>query len=104
MKTKHVGSSFRSLLVKEEKKSPKLKAFLMEAREKSVLAHLLKETRVKEGLTQKDLAKLAGVSQAYVARLEPHPDAPSKLPSIDAYLKLINYMGYLADITLKKAA
>ena len=101
---KNVGSLFKSLVDAEEKIKPQLKMVMLEAREKRNLALLLKETRLKEGLTQKELAKMAGVSQEYIARLEPHPEAPSRLPTIDAYLRLLNSMGYCADIGLKKAA
>lgn len=98
----HIGSDFNTVLSDEMQKDPKFRAFIVETREKLALAKRLKELRIREGYTQEQLASMAGVAQAYIARLEPGPTSPSRMPSIDAYVKLLNILGYETTFKVKK--
>jgi transcriptional regulator with XRE-family HTH domain len=57
----------------------------------------LKETRKKLGLTQDDIAKLLGVSQAYISRIESGQRQPSA-----ALQKLITFLPELINESRKK--
>lgn len=52
------------------------------------------EAREKKGLTQRDLARLSGVRQPAIARLE----SMKVTPQIDTLFKLLNPLGYTIQI------
>ncbi len=101
-KNAHMGSSFNDFINGEMRKDSKLRAHILESREKARLANLLRKIRLREHYTQQQLANLTGVSQAYIARLEPHATAPSRMPSVDAYLKILNAIGYETTFSVRK--
>ena len=100
-KGKHIGSSVKKH-IRENMRDPEFRVQMMEAREKRHLAKLLREKRLVCKVTQVDLAKLARVSQAYVAKIENLEATASKLPSIDTYLRFLGLLGYEAEIKVKK--
>ena len=53
------------------------------------------EAREKKGLSQRDLAKLSGVKQPAIARLE----SMKSTPQIDTLLKILAPLGYTLSIT-----
>ena len=53
------------------------------------------EAREKKGLSQRDLAKLSGVKQPAIARLE----SMKATPQIDTLLKILAPLGYTLSIT-----
>lgn len=53
------------------------------------------EAREKKGLSQRDLAKLSGVKQPAIARLE----NMKSTPQIDTLLKILAPLGYTSSIT-----
>lgn len=61
--------SFESYL-EEELRDPESARYYGEAQAKSSFALTLANARLKAGLTQEELAEKAGVSQAYIAKLE----------------------------------
>jgi DNA-binding XRE family transcriptional regulator len=52
------------------------------------------EAREKKGLTQRDLARLSGVRQPAIARLE----SMKVTPQIDTLFKILNPLGYTIQI------
>lgn len=58
-------------------------------------AEILRELRSHTGLTQKELAQLAGVGQSTISDAE----KGIKVPSIDTYIALVTAMGMSVDIT-----
>lgn len=57
--------------------------------------HLVKKLRLDNNMTQKELAKMAGVHPSYISRLERN----SVNPRITTYLNIIHELGYTIDIT-----
>lgn len=53
------------------------------------------ETREKKGLSQRELAKLSGVKQPAIARME----SMRSTPQIDTLLKVLAPLGYTLSIT-----
>jgi len=91
MNKRHIGSSLKEA-AKEWEKSPTYLFHLERAREKREVARLLRQTREREGLTQKNLAKLAGVTQSVISRIEtPHS---ASLPGLNVFNKIMYAMGY----------
>lgn len=67
----NTGSSVGEHISKELSKNPEIRELFFEAQEKRKLANYVSHLRKqKMGLTQKELAKMAGVTQAYIARIE----------------------------------
>ena len=52
------------------------------------------EAREKQGLTQRDLAKISGVKQPFLVRLQP----PRSTPQLDTLLKVLIPLGYSLEI------
>jgi len=64
------------------------------------ISELVKQTRKKAGLTQKQLAEITGLHQAAIARIE---SRTSKLiPSIEVLRKLFVPMGFNVNVSLHK--
>ena len=59
-------------------------------------AEILKELRIENNLSQMDVAKAIGVSQAAIARWE----SGQQIPNIEYLVKLVNYFGVSADYLL----
>lgn len=53
------------------------------------------EAREKKGLSQRELAKLSGVKQPAIARLE----SMKVMPQVDTLLKILTPLGYTLSIT-----
>ncbi len=68
----------------------------MEMKKENKFNEILKELRVEKGLSQKDLAKEIGYTQAAVARWE----AKKQIPNLDVLTACVNYFGVTADYML----
>ena len=66
------------------------------------IASIIEDLRIKEGLTQAQLAKRAGVSQPMIARLERGDQ--DRIPTLATINKVLQALGYEADLIIKKAA
>lgn len=66
------------------------------------LAKTIEELRLKEGLTQQQLAKIAKVSQPMIARLEKGDQ--DRVPTLATINKVLAALGYEADLIVKKVA
>ena len=53
--------------------------------EKAII-EFLTQTRIKKGLTQKDLAKITGLKQSAIARIENNVNSPQ----LDTFIKLVD--------------
>ncbi|RLA61588.1 MAG: hypothetical protein DRQ88_00875 [Epsilonproteobacteria bacterium] len=66
------------------------------------IARLIEILRLKEGLTQSQLAKKAKVSQPMIARLERGDQ--DRVPTLSTINKVLLALGYKADLSIKRAA
>ena len=80
MKAKAKRISLQDVL-KKELKDTKFSFYFERERAISAIARLVREARLKAGLTQADLAKKAKTNQAVIARLESGTD--QRTPSLD---------------------
>ena len=69
---------------------------LQTAEDTAKLINKLSEERIRQGLTQEELAKKAGLKQSAVARLE----SVKSIPRLDTMLKLVDALGL--ELTLEK--
>jgi ribosome-binding protein aMBF1 (putative translation factor) len=99
MNKKHAGSSFLKD-VKQWKKSPGFRQIIEEHKEKAKMAFLIKKIRLKESLSQSDLAKKAKVTQSVIARIESNNS--DTMPRIDLLIKILSAMGYKLILDAKK--
>lgn len=100
MNKKHIGSSF----LKDARgweKSPGFRQIVEEHKEKAKMAFLIKNIRLKESLSQSELAKKAKVTQSVIARLE--SSNSDTMPRIDLLTKILAAMGYKLILEVKKA-
>lgn len=101
MKKKPKGMKFKTYLDKKLK-DKKLTLAYEEASMHLRIARLIEELRLKEGLTQSDLAERSGVSQPMIARLE--NGDPNRIPTLSTINKVFRALGYEIDIHIKKVA
>ena len=66
------------------------------------VARTIERLRLKSGLTQKELAEKAGVSQPMIARME--KGDPTRTPTLSTISTILGALGYKLDIIIKKAA
>ncbi len=78
MKTKRIALKG---VLKKEMKDAEFKFYFERERAISEIARLVRDGRLKAGLTQKDLAEKAKTSQTVIARLESGTD--QRIPSLD---------------------
>lgn len=100
----HAGSSYKSYLI-NNLKDPEFAGLFSHERIKYEIAGLVKKTRLKAGLTQKQVSELAGLHQTAVARIESRKSR--MIPSIETLRKIFVPLGYNVTFhlgKLKKAA
>lgn len=78
MKTKRI--TLKDVL-KKEFKDPEFRFYFQQEKSISQIAHLIREARLRSGLTQMELAEQAQTSQTVIARLESGTD--QRTPSLD---------------------
>ena len=100
MNKKHIGSSFFDDVKKWEEADPGFRERVNENIEKRMLAAMLKEIREKERLSQTELAKMAGVPQSVVARIE--GGTAKALPRFNLFNRLLSAAGYEMSVVAKK--
>lgn len=93
--------SFEKFL-KEQLKDKELLIGYNQVRMHFKIARLVEELRLKEGLTQKQLAKKAKVSQPMIARLEKGDQ--ERVPTLATINKVLGALGYGAELVIKKVA
>lgn len=98
MKTKAVGLD--EILAKELKNN-EFKILFDEHKFYLQIAHLISDLRAKNGLSQIELAKKAGVSQPMIARLEKGDH--QRTPTFDTIFKILSALGYNMSINVEKA-
>lgn len=101
MKKLKKGITFGSYLKKKLKDSEFSVAY-EEASMHLKIAVLIEELRHKKGLTQAQLAKLAGVSQSMIARLEKGDQ--DRTPTLSTVNKVLSALGYTVDLVFKEVA
>lgn len=97
MKNKSV--SLDDILAKELK-SDEFKLAYDQRRFYLQIAHLIADLRSRNGISQSELAKKAGVSQPMVARLEKGDS--SRTPTFDTIFKVLKALGYTMSINVQK--
>lgn len=96
---KHIGPTVEEELQKSMK-DPRFAELFKIEQIKYEIAELVKKTRKKVGLTQKQLAKISGLHQTAIARIE---SRSSKLiPSIEVLRRIFIPMGFNFDFKLNK--
>jgi ribosome-binding protein aMBF1 (putative translation factor) len=80
MKAKNKGVTLKEVL-KRELKDPEFSFYFEREKSISEIARLVRDARLKAGLTQAQLAKKAQSSQVVIARLESGTD--QRVPSLD---------------------
>lgn len=80
MKANHKRIALKNVL-KQELKDPQFSFYFERERSISEIARLVRDARLKAGLTQAQLAKKAQSSQVVIARLESGTD--QRVPSLD---------------------
>jgi len=97
--SKYIGSTVNEEL-KNRMKNPKFAELFKLEQIKYEISELVKTTRKKARLTQKQLADITGIHQAAIARIE---SRSSKLiPSIEVMRKLFIPMGFNVNFSLHK--
>jgi DNA-binding XRE family transcriptional regulator len=92
------GIDFDTVL-KRQLKNNEIKILFDEHRFYLQVARLIVELRNKSGLSQAQVAKLAGVSQPLLGRLE--RGDPQRTPTFDTIYKILKVLGYSLIISVK---
>lgn len=71
------------------------KKFLTETNEVPHLREILKQERIKKGLTQQELANLVGISRVHYTQIE--NNSGNKKPSLDVAMGIKKVLGYSCD-------
>ncbi len=95
------GKQLKSYL-KEKKKDKEILVAVEEVKMHLKIAKIIKELRIKSGLTQEQLAKKAKVSQPMIARLEKGDQ--DRVPTLSTINKVLSALGHEVDIIIKKMA
>jgi ribosome-binding protein aMBF1 (putative translation factor) len=101
MNSKHLGTNVMDT-IKEWKKDSKFVFLLEQEKEKTRIATLLKNARKDAGITQDKLAKMSGIKQSVIARIEGR--SCKSVPRLDLFSQLLWTMGYKTYIGIRKAA
>ena len=65
--------------------------------EKAALGNRIRESRIKKGYTQQDLADRAEIGVVYISEIE----RGVKMPSLNIFIKIINALDVSADYVLR---
>ena len=65
--------------------------------ERAALGKRIRESRIKKGYTQQDLAERADVGVVYISEIE----RGIKMPSLNIFIKIIDALGVSADYILR---
>ena len=87
MKAKNKRITLKDVL-KREPKDPEFSLYFQREKAISEIARLVRDARLKAGLTQAQLAKKARSSQVVIARLESGSDG--RIPSLDLFERIAN--------------
>jgi ribosome-binding protein aMBF1 (putative translation factor) len=87
MKAKNKRIALKDVL-KRELKDPEFSLYFQREKAVSEIARLVRDARLKAGLTQAQLAKKAQSSQVVIARLESGSDG--RIPSLDLLERIAN--------------
>ena len=87
MKAKNKRITLKDVL-KREPKDPEFSLYFQREKAISEIARLVRDARLKAGLTQAQLAKKARSSQVVIARLESGSDG--RIPSLDLLERIAN--------------
>lgn len=90
--------SFDEFLDKQLK-NPEFKMLFERGRFYLDVARLVSKLRMKKGISQEELARIAGVSQPLIARLE--KGDPQRTPTFETINKILNALGYTVEFNLK---
>jgi DNA-binding XRE family transcriptional regulator len=101
MKNKHIGNNFEDHL-KEKLKDKNYREEFEKQKVKIEIAVLVKNTRIKAGFTQQDIAEKTGLKQSFISRLE--KASVSYLPRMDTIKRIFEALGYSVELQIKKAA
>jgi len=97
---KSKGVSLETVLDRQFKKDPELRILFDERRFYLQVAHLIVDLRARAGLSQAEVAKAAGVSQPYIARLEKGDQR--RAPTFDTIYKILKVLGYRLEINVTR--
>ncbi len=101
MKANNKGISLGAY-IREKRKDEEFSVAYEEASMHLRIARLIEELRQKDGLTQAELAKRAGVSQPMIARLE--AGDPRRVPTLSTVSKVFRALGYEIDLQIRQIA
>jgi ribosome-binding protein aMBF1 (putative translation factor) len=96
---KHCGPSFEENL-KERLKNPEFAELFEQEHIKYEIAEIVKRAREKAGFTQAQLAHLAGLHQAAIARIESR--SSRMVPGLEVLRRIFIPLGYKVDLHLEK--
>ena len=65
--------------------------------ERAALGKRIRESRIKKGCTQQELAERAGIGVVYISEIE----RGVKMPSLNSFIKIIDALGVSADYVLR---
>ncbi len=88
----------RQYIDEQIKKNPQFAEELAEAEREVAIAVQLAKLREQRGLSQTDLAKLTGMKQPQIARLE----SGAHLPALSTLLRLLGVLGGKLELTATK--
>ena len=100
-KKKRSGMMFKSYL-KSKVKNSEIQLAFEAASMHLKIARLLEELRIKNELTQVELAKKTGVSQPMIARIERGDQ--DRVPTLHTINKIFNALGYEVDLVVRKVS
>lgn len=88
--------NYNERLKKTLVENPEYKKFVFDLRAEREMKIKLIEIRKEQKLTQKDIAKRAGITQQMVSRIE---TVNSPTPNLDTFIKYINALGFKLELT-----
>lgn len=91
-------SKFKDHL-KEKLKDPEFESEYNRQRQLSELALKIQKQRIKKGLSQKELAQIAGITQQQLSKIEHAVNS-----NIITYMKVLNALNFSLSITPQKGA
>jgi len=97
--SKKKGKNLKTYI--SSKKSKEFQIAFDETKMHLKIARLVEELRIKNGLTQAQLAKKSGVSQPMIARLEKGDQ--DRVPTLSTINKVMNALGHEVDLVIKAA-